>query len=155
MIRSRFVCGAELAFLTALAVCACQRRIRSLSEWRDSCKSMLKSHHEVVREEEGGLSWWNIQETLSKKVCTAHDQPNYFQKMQGAGGKKYMWDAFLTSLHTGWNCEAEKPYGIIKISVSSSFFSPYRRTFSSHPIILNSVGLYHEARNNIHYLLLF
>lgn len=83
---------------------------------------------------------------IIEKVCTAHDQTNYFQKIRSSG-EKYMRDAFLTSLHTGWNREAEKPYDIIKISVSSSFFFPYRRTFfSSHPIILNSVGLCHETR---------
>lgn len=155
MIRSRFVCGAELAFLTALAVCACQRRIRSLSEWRASCKSMLKSHHEVVREEEGGSVGGTFKKHYRKRCALPMTSLIIFRKCKELGGKKYMWDAFLTSLHTGWNCEAEKPYGIIKISVSSSFFSPYRRTFSSHPIILNSVGLYHEARNNIHNLLVF
>lgn len=111
----------------ALAVCACQRRIRSLSEWQASFNSMLKSHHEVRREEKEGHSMWNIHKTLLKRCALPMTRLIIFRKCEELR-EKYMWDAFLTSLHTGWNCEAENPYGIIKISVSSSFF-PLQKDF--------------------------
>lgn len=81
------MCEAELAFFTPLAVCACQRRIRSLSEWRANCNSMLKSHREVVREEKEGHGMWNIHETLLKRCALPMTRLIIFRKCKELGEK--------------------------------------------------------------------